>query len=56
VKGYGREQSWPNLRYYSNAWVEELTETIKTLWSPGQDLNLGPVEYEASLSHNVRWF
>jgi hypothetical protein len=29
-KGYGRKQSWPNLRYYPGICLEGLTKTTKT--------------------------
>jgi hypothetical protein len=29
-KGYGRKQSWPNLRYYPEICLEGLRETMKT--------------------------
>jgi hypothetical protein len=44
---------WPNLRYYPDICLEELTKTTKNLrqsiQSPGRDLNPGPTEYEAGV-------
>jgi hypothetical protein len=52
-KGYGRKQSWHNLRYYPGICLEGLRKAMETLsqdsHSPGEDLNLGPPEYEANV-------
>jgi hypothetical protein len=60
-KGCGRKRLWPNLRYYPGIFVDGLKKTMKNLsqnsWSPGRDLNLGPLEYEAgvlTINHNVQ--
>jgi hypothetical protein len=29
-KGYGRKQSWPNLKHYFDICLEEMRKTIKT--------------------------
>jgi hypothetical protein len=50
-KGFGRKQSWPNLRYYPGIYLEGLRKTMKNLshysQSSGQDLNLAPPKNEA---------
>jgi hypothetical protein len=51
-KGCGRKGSWSNLRCYPGICLEELRKTTKLgqgSWSLGQDLNLGPPEYEAGV-------
>jgi hypothetical protein len=53
LKGCGRKQSWPNLRYYPGIFLEGLRKTTKALSQdnrfPCQDLNSGPTEYEAGV-------
>jgi hypothetical protein len=50
-KGFGRKWLWPNLRYYLGIHLEGLMKTMIILsqdsWSPSQDSNPGPPEYEA---------
>jgi hypothetical protein len=52
-KGCVRKQSWPNLRYYPGICLAGPRKSTKNLsqdsWSLGQDLNLGPPEYEAQV-------
>jgi hypothetical protein len=51
--GCGRRRSWPNLRYCVSIYLDGLMKTTNTFSqdsrSPGQDLNLGPLDYEARL-------
>jgi hypothetical protein len=55
-KGYGRTQSWPNLKYYPGTCLG-LRKTIKTIsqdsQSPGPGLNLGPSE--CRISYFATW-
>jgi hypothetical protein len=50
-KGYGTKQSWPNLRYYPNIFLEGLRKLQKNLSqnsrSLGRNFKPGPPEYEA---------
>jgi hypothetical protein len=62
-KGYRRKQSWPNLRYYPGICMLGQRKTTKNVsqdsQSPGQDLNLGSLEYKARMlttqpQHSIR--
>jgi hypothetical protein len=48
-----RKQSWPNLRYCPGIGHKVLRKITKYLsqnsWSPGRDLNPGPLEYETGV-------
>jgi hypothetical protein len=46
-KGYGREWSWPNLRYYPGIFLEGLRKTTRNLLQDIQ--SLGPPEYKAGV-------
>jgi hypothetical protein len=55
--GYGKKQSWPNLRYYPSIWLEGLSKTTKTLSQDsqflGQGLNPEPSECEAGMQRHL---
>jgi hypothetical protein len=48
-KGYGRKQSWPNLRYYPSICLEGPRKTTKKPQSGQLVSRPGPPEYEAGV-------
>jgi hypothetical protein len=51
-KGYGRKQSWLNLKYYTGIWLEELRKIQKNLWIAvyGPSFALGTSEIQSRLT------
>jgi hypothetical protein len=48
-KRYGRKRSWPNLRYYSDIFLEGIRKISEVSRPPGRDMNPGHFEYKAGV-------